>query len=268
MRLFVALEVPEPPRREVRRRVAGLRERLPRARWVDPDQMHLTLLFLGEVATGQVAPLAEGLGGAFAGFPPLPLRLSGAGTFPVGRPARVAWIGVAAPPEIFALQAAVRRAARQAIDLAPADERPWQPHVTLARCPSPWPRGAAEKFVVAFPAEIGPPFLATHGVLVESRLSPQGPRYRILSEMPLAGEPAPGSGAGGDAGDNGDRGGPGDPIDAEDAGGEPSAATHGAPAATPTAADVGRSLDAGSGVRNGVPRGASLAAGEPGGEGG
>jgi len=186
MRLFVALEVPEPARREVRRRIAGLRERLPRARWVNPDVLHLTLLFLGEVAPDQVPALAADLRRAFAPYPALPLRLAGGGTFPAGRPARVAWIGVAAPPELAPLQAAVTRAARQTIALPAHDERPFLPHVTLARCPSPWPRGAAEKFAAAFPAEIGAPFLATQGVLVESRLSPQGPRYRDLAELPLA----------------------------------------------------------------------------------
>jgi 2'-5' RNA ligase len=207
MRLFVALEIPEPVRREVRRRMAGLRERLPRARWVNPDVLHLTLLFLGEVPPEGVAALAGRLGDAFAPFPALPLRLAGAGTFPAGRPARVAWIGVAAPPELAPLQAAVARAAHEVLDLpaatsatsAPAatsvtGEREYLPHVTLARCPSPWPRGAAEKFAAAFPGEIGPPFLATRGVLVESKLSPRGPLYRDLAELPLAG-------AAGDAGD-------------------------------------------------------------------
>jgi len=186
MRLFVALEIPEPVRREVRRRVAGLRERLPRARWVDPDVLHLTLLFLGEVAPELVGELAGRLGKAFGTHPALPLRLTGGGTFPAGRPARVAWIGVAGPPELAPLQAAVVRAAREALELREAGERPYQPHVTLARCPSPWPRGAAEKFAAAFPAEIGPPFVADRGVLVESRLSPRGPRYRHLAELPLA----------------------------------------------------------------------------------
>ena len=229
MRLFVAIEIPEPVRREVRRRVAGLRERLPRARWVDADVLHLTLLFLGEVAPDQVAPLAGRLAHAFASYPALPLRLAGGGTFPAGRPARVAWIGVAAPPELAPLQAAVARAAREALEspapseraVAPAPavapaarapaaaaavpatpaakelgERPFQPHVTLARCPSPWPRGAVEKFAAAFPGEIGPPFLATQGVLVESRLSPRGPRYRNLAELPLAGGAGEEPGAG------------------------------------------------------------------------
>jgi RNA 2',3'-cyclic 3'-phosphodiesterase len=201
MRLFVALEIPEPVRREVRRRVAGLRERLPRARWVDSDVLHLTLLFLGEVAPERVAELAGRLGQAFAAQPALPLRLAGGGTFPAGRPARVAWIGVAGPPELAPLQAAVVRAAREVLELREAGERPFQPHVTLARCPSPWPRGAAEKFAAAFPGEIGPPFVADRGVLVESRLSPRGPRYRHLAELPLAAASGERAGAGGAGGE-------------------------------------------------------------------
>jgi 2'-5' RNA ligase len=190
MRLFVALPVSEPVRREVRRRAAGLRERLPRARWVEPDLIHVTLLFLGEVEPGPAASLAAALGGACAPFPEMSLRLAGAGTFPAGRPARVAWVGVAAPAPLAGLQAAVVAAARATLgetrETAP-DQRPYRPHVTLARCPSPWPRGAAEKFVAAFPGEIGPPFAAGAVLLVESRLSPQGPRHRNLAELPLAG---------------------------------------------------------------------------------
>jgi 2'-5' RNA ligase len=189
MRLFVALEVPEPVRREVRRRLAGLRDRLPRARWVNTEVMHLTLLFLGEVPPERVTALAGRLRQAFARYPALPLRLAGAGTFPAGRPARVAWVGVAAPPELASLAADVALAAQEAIDLPRADARPYRPHVTLARCPSPWPRGAAEKFAAAFPGEVGPPFVANQGVLVESKLSPQGPRYRDLEELTLAGSP-------------------------------------------------------------------------------
>jgi RNA 2',3'-cyclic 3'-phosphodiesterase len=190
MRLFVAFEVPEPVRREVRRRAAGLRERLPRARWVNPDVLHLTLVFLGEVAPEQVPALAERLRRAFAPFPELPLRLAGGGTFPAGRPARVAWVGVTAPAELAPLQAAATRAAGEVVAGLEPDERPFHAHVTLARCPSPWPRGAAEKFAAAFPGEVGPPFVVTHGVLVESKLSPRGPSYRDLAALPLAGRDA------------------------------------------------------------------------------
>jgi 2'-5' RNA ligase len=186
VRLFVAIEIPEPVCREVKRRIAGLRDRLPRARWADPEALHLTLLFLGEVAAERVGELAEALRAAFAPLPPMALRLAGAGTFPPGRPARVAWIGIAGPRELAALQAGAAAAAAATVGYEPED-RPFRPHITLARCPSPWPRPAAEKFAAALPGEIGPPFTAGRGVLIESKLSPRGPRYRHVEELPLAG---------------------------------------------------------------------------------
>ncbi|MES1211717.1 MAG: RNA 2',3'-cyclic phosphodiesterase [Acidobacteriota bacterium] len=187
MRLFVALEIPEAVRREVARRVAGLRERLPRARWVDTEVMHLTLLFLGQVHEGKVPGLAAALREAFAAHPPLDLRLAGGGTFPPRRPARVAWVGMEAPEELAALQAAATAAAVASIGFTP-EERPFHPHVTLARCEPPWPRDAAEKLAAAFPGAVGQPWVADHGVLFESKLSPRGPRHRAVETLPLTGE--------------------------------------------------------------------------------
>lgn len=190
MRLFVALEIPEPPRRDLRRRVDAVRDRLPRARWVDLDNLHLTLLFLGETAEGDVPALAAGLREAFARCPPLDLRLVSGGTFPPGRPARVAWIGVEAPDALVTLQADVTRAAVDALGFAP-EERAYHPHATLARCPDPWRREAIDKFKTAFTGPVGPPFVADHGVLFESKLSPKGARYRAVEIFPMTGEAAP-----------------------------------------------------------------------------
>jgi 2'-5' RNA ligase len=184
VRLFVALPVPEPARREVRRRVDRVRDRLPRARWVDFDALHLTLLFLGEVAAEAVPPLAAGLGAAFARCPPLDLRLGDGGTFPPGRPARAAWIGVEAPEELAALQADVTRAAVAAIGFVP-EERAFTPHVTLARCQEPWRREAIDKLKNALTGPVGPPFVAGRGILFESKLSPKGARYREVAVFPM-----------------------------------------------------------------------------------
>jgi 2'-5' RNA ligase len=187
MRLFVAVEVPEPPRRDLRRRVDANRDRLPRARWVDLDNVHLTLLFLGETPEDGVPALAAGLREAFARCPPLDLRLGSGGTFPPGRPARVAWVGVEAPEELAALQGDITRAAVESLGFEP-EERPFHPHVTLARCAEPWRREAIDKFKAAFTGPIGPPFVADHGVLFESKLSPKGARYRAVETFPMAGE--------------------------------------------------------------------------------
>jgi 2'-5' RNA ligase len=186
LRLFVALEVAEVARRELRRRLAGVRDRLPRARWVDLDSVHLTLMFLGEVEPQQVPALAARLAAAFAPFAPLPLRLDGGGTFPPGRPARVAWVGVDAPPALFALQHAIERAACAELGL-PAEERPYTAHVTLARCPDPWRREAIDKITHALDGPIGPPFTARGGALLESKLTPRGAQHRVLHELPLLG---------------------------------------------------------------------------------
>lgn len=184
MRLFVALVVPEPARREVRRRMEGLRDRLPRARWVDLDVLHLTLLFLGETAETGVPALAAKLRLVFARFSPMRLRLGGGGTFPPGRPARVAWVGVESPPELLTLQADVAQAAVESLGVEP-DERVYHPHVTLARCSDPWRREAIEKLTNAFTGFVGPPFVADRGVLFESKLSPKGARYREVEVFPL-----------------------------------------------------------------------------------
>jgi 2'-5' RNA ligase len=184
MRLFVAIEVPEPSRRDVRRRVDGVRDRLPRARWVDLDNLHLTLLFLGETDEARVPALAAGLRAAFARCSPLPLRLAGGGTFPPGRPAKVAWVGVESPPELLVLQSDITSAAVEALGFEP-EKRPYHPHATLARCPDPWRRDAIEKFTNALTGPVGPPFVADHGVLFESKLSPKGARYRAVEVFPL-----------------------------------------------------------------------------------
>jgi len=187
MRLFVALEVPEPVRREVARRMAGLRDRLPRARWVDPENIHLTLLFLGQTPDDKVPVLSAKLREAFARHAPMTVRLSGGGTFPPKRPARVAWIGMEAPEELAAVQADAVAAAVEAVGFEP-EERPFRPHVTLARCEPNWPRDAVDKFTTAFPGEIGPPFTVDQGVLMESKLSPRGARYTVVEGFPMEAE--------------------------------------------------------------------------------
>jgi 2'-5' RNA ligase len=141
MRLFVAIEIPEGPRREARRRLQAVRAELPPARWVDPDAIHLTLIFLGAIEEEALPPLRAALGSAAAAHAPFPLALEGGGTFPPRRPARVAWIGVEAGPELAALQGEVSEAAARAVGYTP-ESRPYHPHITRRSRPSPPPSPA------------------------------------------------------------------------------------------------------------------------------
>jgi 2'-5' RNA ligase len=189
MRLFVAIEIPEGPRADARRRLQAVRDRLPPARWVDPDVLHLTLVFLGSVEEPALPALGEALAGAAAGHPPFPLALAGGGTFPPRRPARVAWIGVEAGPVLGALQADVAAAASRAVGYVPESRR-YNPHVTLARCPDPWPRLATEAFTAAFAGRLDETFPVSRIALFESQLGRGGARYRVAAAFPLAGAAA------------------------------------------------------------------------------
>jgi 2'-5' RNA ligase len=177
--------------------MAEERRSLPPARWVHPDNLHLTLTFLGPVEDAALPALGAALEAAFAAHPPLTLRLAGAGCFPPPapagrrRPARVAWVGIEVEEgaeRLRAVQAAVDGAARSVVGL-PEEARPWSAHLTLARPREPWRGDAAEAFAAAFSPPLGEAFRVESGVLVASepgRGPGGGSLYRAVARYPLA----------------------------------------------------------------------------------
>jgi RNA 2',3'-cyclic 3'-phosphodiesterase len=128
VRLFVALKPPEEIVEELRASTAALRELAPDLRWTRPEQWHVTLAFLGEVAEEVVDELARRLSRAAARHPPLSLSFGGGGRF--GH--RVLWTGVQGNLEgLRRLADSVRAAARRS--RLPVEQRPYRPHLTLAR---------------------------------------------------------------------------------------------------------------------------------------
>lgn len=184
LRLFLALDLPEEHRAEIGRRAAGLEKSLPAARWVPAENLHLTLRFLGSTEEAAVPGLVEALRPAFAAGEPLELRVTGAGTFPPGRPARVAWVGIEGGRGLLDLQRRVAEAAAETLGLEP-ERRPFHPHATLARPRKPWKLRASEELGRAFEGGVGEPFPVTEGVLYRSELSPKGARYTAVERFPL-----------------------------------------------------------------------------------
>lgn len=123
-RLFVAIEIP----RDAVLSLSLLRGGLPGARWVDAENYHLTLRFIGDVE-GHVAEEAVAALDRIE-RPAFPLRLAGVGAFGSRKP-HTLWAGVAPSPELSALQGEIERNF-QRIGLS-ADPRKFAPHVTLAR---------------------------------------------------------------------------------------------------------------------------------------
>ena len=125
MRLFVAIALPE----DLRARLTRLQHGVPAARWVDPDNLHLTLRFIGEADGGQAQDLDAALTQVRAAR--FELTLAEVGRFGQGRKARALWVGVAPALELDRLQRRVEQAV-QAAGFAP-EGRKFKPHVTLAR---------------------------------------------------------------------------------------------------------------------------------------
>ena len=141
-RMFVAIDLPE----AIRRRLARLVADVPKGvRPVRPEQLHLTLHFLGDVADGPRAQLAAALTAVCP--PAFTIDLGGPGRFPSrGRPT-VAWMGVAENEQLASLHAAVGEVI--AACGLPVEQRPFTPHVTLARLSPAAPRGWLDELIAA-----------------------------------------------------------------------------------------------------------------------
>ena len=186
VRTFIAIEMPPEVREYLDRCQDRLRGAGGKVRWVRTDLIHLTLVFLGEVAVEQLDALGAAVEGAVAGVSPLALRAAGAGQFPPrGRP-RVIWIGFDEPTgALLALQKAVADATVPFAEKV--ETRPYRPHLTLGRVRTGGDLHRLSAAVADMADRQGPQFDADEIVVMQSTLSPQGPTYSPLSRVALGG---------------------------------------------------------------------------------
>ena len=190
MRAFLALALPA----EVRRALAEAQEALRAAdadvTWVNPEQLHLTLKFLGDVTDAQRAAIDEGMRQVAAAHRRFTARAQALGAFPPGRAPRIVWAGVHDPGRAMCGLAGAIEAQAEAAGV-PREARGFSPHVTLGRVRSP--RGV-EDLVRAIRSASWPgssSWTVTAVTLFQSVLDARGARYTMLAEHPLAGgEPA------------------------------------------------------------------------------
>lgn len=176
MRLFIAIELPE----HYKKALGELRTVMPGARWVTAEQIHLTLSFLGEVSEASVGRLAADLAKIrAAGFE---LRMAGTGCFPNRHHPRVLWVGVNPEPGLAGLAAMVRTAVL-ACGIA-QEERPFSPHLTLARLKLPCAKEIGAFLDLHGSVEL-PPFPVQEFTLFQSRLMQQGAVHIPVRNFPL-----------------------------------------------------------------------------------
>lgn len=183
MRLFVAVHLPT----ELTDRAAALLPAaLPALKRVRPELMHLTLAFLGWTPDERLDAVNEAARAAAAGHRAFDLTLSGAGRFPAsGRP-RVVWLGIGDGAGALAALADSVTAQLRERQLT-FDDRPFAPHLTLARVRDEASGPEARTVAAGIETIVVPELRARIDriAVVESVLSPKGPRYTDRLAVPL-----------------------------------------------------------------------------------
>ncbi len=189
MRLFLALNLPKKERQRIERSSRPLRERELPVRWVDIEEYHVTLKFLGSLREARVEAIREimeKVGAATAAFD---LTFGEFGAFPTIRRPEVLWVGVNASPEL--------RCLKQDLEWGLAEHgfsretRAFHPHITLGRAdPDGLPgafRGVDE---LVTEMTLSGSVTVRSIDLMQSQLGASGRTYSILESVRLTGEPS------------------------------------------------------------------------------
>lgn len=175
-RLFTGLEIPS----ETALMLSMLRGGLRGARWIDPENYHITLRFIGDIDDRAADEVVDALDRIRR--EPVEICLDGLGSFGNGKPHAV-WAGVHLTAALAELQAEQERIF-QRLHL-PAERRKYVPHVTLARC-----KTSSNEDVAKWLCERGsfqaPPFVAGRFVLFSAKASVGGGPYLVEEAYPLA----------------------------------------------------------------------------------
>ncbi|GAC1411485.1 MAG: RNA 2',3'-cyclic phosphodiesterase [Actinomycetota bacterium] len=178
MRLFVGVPVTDAVRDETVRVTNELAPVIPRARWVPPENVHITIAFLGGVEDPE--PVFDAVDTAASAVPPMSLTLTGTGCFPNPKRARVLWIGLGGDADALGVLAQEVRTVFAPLGV-PTESRRFSAHVTIARLPEPGP------VPDPLPVQVAPVhFESTELVVYRSRLGGPAPVYEALHRSVLA----------------------------------------------------------------------------------
>lgn len=183
MRLFVALSISAQVRESLASLLTELRRADSKPRCVNPENLHVTLKFIGHIADQKLPTILEALR-TIAGPSPIALEFRGIGFFPNDRRPLVVWAGIQAAPVLAALADRVDQSL--AAGGLPRETRPFAPHLTLARFKEP---GMSESLRALLAKCRDLSFgnqIATEFHLMESKTKSSGAEYTTLHSFPLA----------------------------------------------------------------------------------
>jgi RNA 2',3'-cyclic 3'-phosphodiesterase len=183
MRTFIAIEIPS----EIKSALAALQTELRRAgadvSWTKPENLHLTLNFLGEVDEKRIVEVEQACVSSAAEFQPFTLSLNDTGVFPNARQPRVLWAGLSGEVEnVVAIRNRIGE--RLALIGFKPEEKKFHSHLTIGRLKSN--KKARELLALAEAYQLPAlSFVVTEIVLMKSELRPAGSEYTPMAKVRL-----------------------------------------------------------------------------------
>ncbi|HEY1192145.1 MAG TPA: RNA 2',3'-cyclic phosphodiesterase [Gemmata sp.] len=187
-RTFIGIDIGD----AIRGSAVALQKELTKAgaavKWVTPESMHITLLFLGDVDDRELHAVCKGVKAAVAGEPAFSLRVSGVGAFPNARHPKVVWGGVTDGAEPLQRMHLALEEEMLELGCYRTEERGYTPHLTLGRLTT-----AADTFALAteLPKRAtwqGGRVTVEEVLVYNSEMDRDGPVYTVIGRAPLTGK--------------------------------------------------------------------------------
>lgn len=184
VRAFVAVKINEDTIKALGEIIGELKESHADVRWVHPENIHVTLKFLGNIETGKIDSIKQGLSRAAKGFSPFSLKVKGVGAIPNPRYPRVVYVGLTEENQNLKTLAAAVESELEFLGFAP-EKREFLPHLTIGRVKSFRAKTMLMMKMREFHSrEIGS-ILVEDFYLMKSELNPGGAIYLDIARIPL-----------------------------------------------------------------------------------
>jgi 2'-5' RNA ligase len=184
IRSFLAIELPEAIRKRIEEIQRDLRSSNSDVRWVNPEKIHLTLKFFGNIEESRVDTITKSIEPLVGGTPHFSLQVRGMGAFPNIRNPRVIWMGLIDERQVLVPLQEQLESTLETIGFQ-MEDRPFRPHLTLGRMNSG--RGKDELIgrIQKYKEEKFGDIEVKRLVLFKSDLRPTGPVYTPLGQIGL-----------------------------------------------------------------------------------
>ena len=181
IRTFIALELPPALISLLHKVQQDLKRMKIRARWVRPENIHITLNFLGDINPGDVDKIDAAMAAAAIEFPPVTLTVRGIGVFPGIKRPRVIWVGLGG--DIRSLLSLQSRLEQELAGAGfPKDKRSFKAHLTLGRIKQSAGPAVIRQMISEYATLSSDEFSCNQVILFKSDLKPSGAVYSKLKQ--------------------------------------------------------------------------------------